>query len=330
MRLVTRVLLVMLFSGNLLGVFAQDGTTHTGFAVITLVSGTPAGLVSTETIDNQFGPGVAHAVLSPVPLTTSASILVPVGVIGDNTTAIAVANPSTGSGGVNLILTDTQGVVVLNTTFTLGPGGQITKFLNEFFTTAPAGFTTPLLLTMSSEIPVGILAFNFRAFDFAAIPLTSLATPTPVAVQPLTVQAVGTQPLVQPLAPPSPSATSPGFGLGVPPVQTPPIIVTPPVTITGTGTATLTGTAVVPVGVVGLPANATTTIPTIGGPGAFVFPQVVTGGGWTTEIAVGNTSAGTQVIRIDFFSPTGVLLNSVTNITIAPQGVFFIAADLGV
>jgi hypothetical protein len=327
MRLWTRVLLVMLVSGNLLGVFAQDGTTHTGFAVITLVSGIPGGLVSTETIDNQFGTGLAHAALSPVPLTTSASILVPVGVIGDNTTAIAVANPSSGSGGVNLILTDTQGVVVLNTTFTLGPGGQVTRFLNDFFTTTPTGFTTPLLLTMSSEIPVAILAFNFRAFDFTAISLTSLATPMPVAVQSVAVQAVGTQPL----APPSPSATSPGFGLGVPLVPTPPIIVTPPVTITGTGTATLTGTAIVSSGTAAaIAANTTITTPTIGGPGAFVFPQVVTGGGWTTEIAVGNTSAGTQVIRIDFFSPTGVLLNSVTNITIAPQGVFFIAADLGV
>jgi hypothetical protein len=315
-RLFNRVLLVTLFSGHLLGAFAQDGTTQTGFAVITLVSGTPAGLVATETIENQIGAGVAQTVLSPVPLTTSASILVPLGLIGDNTTAIAVANPSTGSGGVNLILTDTQGVAVLNTTITLGPGAQVTKFLNEFFTTAPTGFSTPLLLTVSSEIPVAFLAFNFRAFDFSAIPLTSLGSPTPVAVQPLNLQAVGSQP-------PSPSATSPGFGLGVPTVPVPPIIVAPPVTITGIGTATLTGTGVT------TPATATTTIPTIGGPGAFVFPQVVTGGGWTTEIAVGNTSAGTQMIRIDFFSPTGVLLKSVTGISIAPQGVFFITADLG-
>jgi hypothetical protein len=260
-------------------------------------------------------------------LTTNASILVTVGAIGDNSTAIAVANPSAGSGGVNLILTDTQGRVVLNTTFTLGPGGQLSRFLSEFFATTPTRFTTPLLLTVSSEIPVAILAFNFRAFDFTAIPLTSLATPTPVAVQPLTSQAVGTQPLAQPTVSPAPSVTFPGFGLGmmIPP---PMMMVTPPVTITGIGTPTLTGT--VTMGMALLPATATTTVPTIGGPGALVFPQVVTGGGWSTEIAVGNTSAGTQVIRIDFFSPAGVLEQSVTGITIAPQGVFFITADLGI
>jgi hypothetical protein len=254
---------------------------------------------------------------------------------------------------VNLILTDTHGGVVLNTTFTLGPGGQLTRFLSEFFGTTPTGFTTPLLLTVSSEIPVAILAFNFRAFDFTAIPLTSLATPTPVAVQPLTSQAVGTQPLAQPVTPPSPSVTFPGFALGMP-VPVPPMIVSPPVTINGIGTPTLTGTMTMPPMMVGppvtingigtpaltgtavtmgtalLPATATTTIPRIGGPGALVFPQVVTGGGWTTQIAVGNTSAGTQVIRIDFFSPTGVLVRSVTGITIAPQGVFFVTADLGI
>jgi hypothetical protein len=329
MRLLNRVLLVMLFSGHLLGVFAQDGTTHNGFAVITLVSGTPAGLVSTETIENHSGAEIEHTVLSPAPLTTNASILVSVGAIGDNTTSIAVANPSTGSGGVNLILTDTQGNVVLNTTFTLGPGGQLTRFLNEFFATTPTRFTSPLLLTVSSEIPVAILAFNFRASDFSAVPLTSLATPTPVAVQPLTSQAVGSQPLAQPVAPPSPSITSPVFSVGIPSVPPPSTMVSPPVTITGIGAPTFTGTAVT-MGMVLLPATATTTVPTIGGPGALVFPQVVTGGGWTTEIAVGNTSAGTQVIRIDFFSPTGVLLQSVTGITIASRGVFFVAANLGI
>jgi len=323
MRFLNRVLLVMLFSGHLLGVFAQDGTTHTGFAVITLVSGTPAGLVSTETIENHTSAGIEHTVLSPAPLTTSASILVPVGAIGANTTAIAVANPSTGSGGVNLILTNTQGAVVLNTTFTLGPGGQLTRFLNEFFATTPTGFTTPLLLTVSSEIPVAILAFNFRALDFTAVPLTSLSTPTPVAVQPLTSQAVGTQPLAQPVARPAPSVMFPGFGFSMPPMM-----VTPPITITGIGIPTLTGN--VTIGMANLPATATTTVPTIGGPGALVFPQVVTGGGWSTEIAVGNTSAGTQVIRIDFFSPTGVLVQTVTGITIAPQGVFFVTADLSI
>ena len=61
---------------------------------------------------------------------------------------------------------------------------------------------------------------------------------------------------------------------------------------------------------------------TIGGPASFIFAQVVTGGDWSTEIAVGNTSAGLQTIRIDFFADNGVNTGSLTDIVIPSRGVF--------
>jgi len=69
------------------------------------------------------------------------------------------------------------------------------------------------------------------------------------------------------------------------------------------------------------------TVVTIGGPGALIFPQVVSGGGWFTEIAIGNTSAGIQTIRIDFFGANGANTASLTDIIIPSRGVFFFSTE---
>jgi hypothetical protein len=273
-RLFIRVFLAVFFSGNLLGAFAQATTTRSGFAVVTLVSGNPAGLIATETLRNRSSSGVEQSAVAASPLITSASILVPVGPVAENTTAIAIANPSMGSGGVNLVLTDVAGNIVLNATITLGPRGQFSRYLNELFATPPPQFATPLLLTVSSEIPVAILPLNFLDGDFSPIPLVSLSTPTPVPVQSLTSTAA--------------TITSTAFGL-----DTLPSVFTP----------------------------------TIGGVGSLVFAQVVTGGNWSSDIAIGNTSAGLQSIRIDFFSSDGFSTSSLTGIVIQPRGVFFFSTD---
>jgi hypothetical protein len=274
-----RIVLLLWSSVNLPGAFAQDTTIRSGFSVVTLVSGNVAGLVATESLRNRTSSGTQETIAPPSPLLVTASILVPVGPMSESTTAIAIANPSSGAGGVNLILTDTTGVIVLNTSIQFGPFGHFSKFLNEFFTTPPGPFTTPLLLTVSSEIPVAILALNFRAADFASIPLTSLSPPTAVAVQP---------------AIPPDSSSLPGFGLGLPPTP-PPSVASP--------------------------------TPTIGGAGAMVFAEVAAGGGWSTEIAIGNTSSATQTIRIDFFGENGANTGSLTDIVIPPRGVFLFSSD---
>jgi len=323
--------LIVWSSGTLLAGFAENTTPSSGFALVTLVSGNVAGLVGTETLRNRTTSGVEQAVMPPSPLVTTASILVPVGAVGENTTAIAIANPSIASGGVNLILTDNIGTVVLNVVVQLGPRGQLAKYLNEFFATQAVAFSTPLLLTVSSEIPVSLVAFNFRGEEFASIPLVSLSAPIPIAVQPLSIETCST-PTTLPTAasgfglgvapsPPCsiigvqtvtpPSAVQPGFGLGLPPA-TPPtaIFFTPPVTVSNSPVPTVTSATA------------------IGGTATLVFPQVVTGGAWSTDIVLGNTSAGTQTVRIDFFSPDGFVTGSLTDITIPARGVFFFSSEV--
>jgi len=346
-RLFIRVLLLLGCSVSLPGAFGQGTTTRTGFAVVTVTSGNVAGLVATETIRNQTGSGTEQAISSPAPLITGASILVPVDPVAQNTTSIALANPSLGSGSVNLVLTDASGTTVSNVIVALQPRSQVSRFLSEFFGAQLAGANGPLLLTVSSEIPVGIGAFNFRDNDFASIPLTSLSFSTPVAVQsvvavpPVTsvqlgttvqpvqvVQPVVVQPpiqIVQPVVPvtATPPGPNPGFGLGLPPQPTAITTVTQPISITGVPLPT-------PVAVAVPTTTAVAVVPTdvIGGAASFVFPQIVVGGGWSSEIALGNTSAGSQSIRIDFFGSDGVVASSLTNILIPPRGVVFFTADL--
>jgi hypothetical protein len=130
-----------------------------------------------------------------------------------------------------------------------------------------------------------------------------------------------------------PPGPNPGFGLGLP---TEPTVITPvtqpisvtgvplpaPVNVTVPSTVSTTVAATTPVAVV--PADV------IGGPGALVFPQIVTGGGWSTELAIGNTSAGSQSVRIDFFGSDGSVASSLTSVLIPPRGVVFFTADLSV
>ena len=331
MRSFISAIVIVSLSVTLLAGFVQDTTPRSGFALVTLVSGNIAGLVGTETLRNRTGSGIEQAIMPPSPVITTASLLVPVGAVGENTTAIAIANPSSGSGSVNLVLTDRIGAVVLNVILQLGPHGQFAKYLNEFFAAQPAAFSTPLLLTVSSEIPVSIVAINFRGEEFASIPLVSLSAPIPVAVQPLSVPTCSTptavngfgvsvapSPItastcstmtgVQTITPPSSTTVQPGFGLGLPPT-TPPVATffSPPVTVSNSMVPTVTS---------------------VGGTAALVFPQVVTGGAWSTDIVLGNTSAGTQSVRIDFFTPDGLMTSSLTDIVIPPQGVFFFSSDV--
>jgi hypothetical protein len=300
-RSMIRVLVLICCSGNLLGVFAQDTTTtRSGFAVVTVVSGNVAGLILTESLKNTLTAETEQDVVGPSPLITSASVLVNVGPGAPSTTAIAIANPSPGNGGVNLILTDRFGGVVLNATVHLGPRGQIARFLDDFFGGRPPAFTSPLLLTLSSEIPVALLALNFQGANFASVPITSLSFPTPVPVQPL-----NPVPTVAPFPPVAPIPNVPT--IRPIPVLPPVPPVTSPFPSSGIGVSTATTV-------------------TIGG-NAVVFAQVAAGGDWSTDIAIGNTTDGNQIVRIDFFGTDGVNFGSVANIIIPARGVVVLSTN---
>jgi hypothetical protein len=75
-------------------------------------------------------------------------------------------------------------------------------------------------------------------------------------------------------------------------------------------------------------------VPNVGGAGAVLFPQFVTGGGWSTEIAITNTSSTAMTVRLDVFtqaggplSPTlnGQTSSSFTNLVIPANGILIMA-----
>jgi hypothetical protein len=74
--------------------------------------------------------------------------------------------------------------------------------------------------------------------------------------------------------------------------------------------------------------------PNVGGAGALLFPQFVTGGGWSTEIAILNTTSALIPVRVDVFSQSGAPLvvtfngqtaSSFPNLVIPANGILIIA-----
>ena len=74
--------------------------------------------------------------------------------------------------------------------------------------------------------------------------------------------------------------------------------------------------------------------PNVGGAGALLFPQFVTGAGWSTEIAITNTTATSITLRLDVFTQAGAPLSvtvngqtasSFTNLVIPANGILVIA-----
>ncbi|HYR84142.1 MAG TPA: hypothetical protein VE422_08700 [Terriglobia bacterium] len=89
------------------------------------------------------------------------------------------------------------------------------------------------------------------------------------------------------------------------------------------GLLTITSTA--PIAVVGFQFKGASfhVIPTnapLGGT-ALVLPQFVSGGGWSTELVIGNTAGTEQTVRIDFYNPAGGILATLPNVRIPGGGV---------
>lgn len=125
-----------------------------------------------------------------------------------------------------------------------------------------------------------------------------------------------------------------------------------PKDFTGTLTVTSSGASPLPFSAIGLRfrgsnfstvpvtslATPTTGVPIfstgIGGDGAVLLPQFATGGGWATEIVIGNSGTAALTVRVDLFKPDGTPLSatlnnqtgsSFTNLNIPAHGVLVLA-----
>ncbi len=123
-----------------------------------------------------------------------------------------------------------------------------------------------------------------------------------------------------------------------------------PSDVTGTLAITSAATSNLPVSVLGLrfrgdnfstipatnlaPAATPASAASLLGPGAILLPQFVAGGGWATELVLGNTNTTSLTVRVDLYKPDGTALvttlngqtgSSFPNLVIPANGVLVLA-----
>lgn len=326
---------------------AAGGSLQTGYAVVTPVGGTGAGLSVSETFGQQIGDSLFQASVLASPLVTLTDVVLNVNPLTNSNTGIAIVNPNTTAVTVGLTAGNQQGTVIAARTITIGPQQQISEFVTELFPSNPnflQGLTG--LLFINSSVPIGVLGLAFSGGTFTSLPVSAQLSGTTVVNTGTSVPitALGTATITTPVTTTSPVPITsilgtPSFN-GVP---TPPTLLPPPTAnspggiapIAGGGGVLVTSTGTVPAFAT-TPPVATVTTPAgfgipqlsvgVGGVGAMLLPQVATGGGWVTQITIANTSSVAQTVRVDFFNPDGAQLatpfgSTVPTIVIAPGGV---------
>ena len=332
---------------------AAGGTLQTGFAVITPVSGTGAGLSVSETFGQQIGSNVFQASVVASPLVTLTNVVLSVDPAVGTDTGIAMINPNATAATVTLSLGNQQGATISTRTITVAPHQQISQFATQLFAGDP-NFTHALtgLLFISSDLPIGVVGLTFSGGTFTALPVAAQLNTNNVvatsAISTVTAPATVTTPVptsfngvtfTSTVPPTAFAPVTPTFnGVPTPPTLLPPTISAVPITGTASTLVTSTGTVASSTAVVPAFATAPTAVSTgmifvfpqisagVGGTGAMLLPQVASGGGWVTQITIANTSQFPQSVRVDLFNAAGGMLSvsigsTIPSIVIAPGGV---------
>jgi len=297
-------------------VIAQTAQPEVGYAVVTPQGGNLANFTGVETLFSATDIGVARADAPSAPILTNAALSVSIGGVAESGTVLVIVNASPNTATVNFSLTNAFGVEISNRTISIPDGAQISQSVNSLLQSDLVAVSSGLL-RITSNIPVAILALEFRGVGFTSVPITNLAVP----------------PLVPPVTT-TPAAVVPAQAtpIGVAPIGVPPAIIGVAPTVTGV-IQTSTGVCVVPPLTNPVTPPMTVSQPqlsvTTGSTGAFVFPQVVTGGGGATSITVGNISTIPQAVRFDSFSSAGNLIRTISNVLIPSGGLVVFSSESG-
>jgi len=329
---------------------------QTGFAVVTPVSGGGVGLAVTETFSEQVGGSLFQATVLPSPLATITSVVVNTNPATGANTGVAIVNSNDAAATITLSLRDQGGNTLSTRTITVDGRQQIPRFVTELFSGTPQlaiPFTGSLVV--NSDLAIGVLGLQFVGPSFTALPtsvqlagVTTFAggnvgtttttiisgvpgaiTPTTAITPPITIPSTAIVPIsTVPIPSTIPVTTIPSPTI---PATTVPATVTVPPQTFAIGTTTQSpatfGTPVSNTTIIGTSPNSTVVASAgLVGLGAFLLPQVATGAGWESQVTVANTSAITQVIRVDFFNATGGPLvipigSTIAGVAIPPGGV---------
>jgi hypothetical protein len=328
---------------------------QTGFAVVTPVSGGGAGLAVTETFSEQVGGALFQATVLPSPLATITSVVVTTNPATGANTGVAIVNPNDSTATITLSLRDQGGNTLSTRTITVAGRQQIPRFVTELFSGTPE-LATPFTgsLVVNADLAIGVLGLQFVGPSFTALPTsvqlagvttfaagnvttpTAIITGVPGAITPttaitptITIPSTPTVPIsTVPIPSTIPVTTIPSTTI---PATTVPATVTVSPQVFAIGTTSQSpaafGTPVSNTTITGQPPNTLVTAAAgVVGLGAFLLPQVATGGGWESQVTVANTSGNTQIVRVEFFNANGGPLiipigSTISGVAIPPGGV---------
>jgi hypothetical protein len=339
-RLLYAFLLTLFFCSNQVASAQSIGTPiQTGFAVITPADGVGAGLSVSEIFGQEISGILFRSSVLPSPLVTSTSIFIRSDPNAAIDTGIAIVNPNVAPTTVILTLNNDQGITIATRTISVGVRQQISRFVTELFSQTP-DLLNPFtgLLFITTDFPVGVLGLAFTGPSFTALPVATQLSPNVTTVTTGVITTGTGNTFVLSGGVPQ-TITTPANTFAIPPVEpippVPPTINTPlpntlnpvpstitqipstfsslppvvPTTVnpaalvpTTTITSTATGVLLVRGDVVFIFPEITTGV---GGVAAQLLPQIATGGGWFSTIAIANTSSADQVVRADFFNSLG-------------------------
>lgn len=212
--------------------FGQAEQVQTGFVAITPVVGSGQGLIvfarfQYETEEESIqSTGWAGGVV-----TRTSMVVMSEGSSGRNT-GIAIVNPGTTTASLTMTLKNTTGTTVSTRNISLSGRRQLSQFAGELMNQP----TVNGILTISSNVPISVLGFQFQGLSFSAIP------------------------------------TDTAFG------ET-----------------------------------------------ALLVPQVVTGGGWSSQVVMANNTGSDQTVRVDFYNRQGGITRTLQNVRIRAGGITEVA-----
>lgn len=338
---------------------ADNPASQTGFVVITPLSGTGEGLSVVELFENRVGNNSFQTTVLPSPAVTATAILIESDTAVGLNTGIAVVNPNDSTANLTLTMRNQQGIAVASRTLSIPPRQQISRFVNELFAGESIFSSLTGLLSLTSNVPVGVLGLSFDGVAFTSLPVPAqlgtnsvaaavsnsvLAVPAAPSVASATVGRTSTFTNGIVTAGVTPGLTSPAVPttIGQIPSTFPAPLAGQPVTglsspLTGsTGqfqtnalspVATATSALGTPV-----PSNAVVSPQVtngVAGSGTLLLPQFAIGGGWRSKITIANTSLTAQTVRIDFFNSNGEPMplpfgSALTDVVIPAGGVVVI------
>lgn len=171
--------------------FAQDDHSDssplvTGYAVVTITQGPSQQgnggvLVAFESLGWRIGVPAIQASVLPATLTTRMVFFSTANARLSLNTGVAICNPGTTDAIVTMVLRDAGGILTSTNSVAVPARQQASKYVSELFTgvpTLPPDFDGTL--TVTSNVPVGVVAFRFTNSTFSTIPVASLSASVPV------------------------------------------------------------------------------------------------------------------------------------------------------